>query len=55
MMRFAHANRPTGMGALCLLHELAHVGRHMDKGEGDAFVDDLTMRGIEGVRAELER
>jgi HTH-type transcriptional regulator/antitoxin HigA len=34
----------------CLLHELAHVGRHMDiDGEG-AFVDDLTLRDIEGTR-----
>lgn len=32
----------------CLLHELAHVGRHMD-GNGDAvFVDDLTLRETEG-------
>lgn len=31
----------------CLLHELAHVGRHMDDGEGDAFVDDLTLRDME--------
>ena len=31
----------------CLLHELAHVGRHMDP-EGDAaFVDDLTLRDLE--------
>lgn len=32
----------------CLLHELAHVGRHMD-GDGDAaFIDDLTLRNVEG-------
>ncbi len=36
----------------CLLHELAHVGRHMDN-NGDAwFVDDLTLRGIEGGRCD---
>ena len=36
----------------CLLHELAHVGRHMDiDGEG-AFVDDLTLRDVEGVRED---
>ncbi|MEO7190261.1 MAG: ImmA/IrrE family metallo-endopeptidase [Vicinamibacterales bacterium] len=36
----------------CLLHELAHVGRHMD-GDGDAaFVDDLTLRDVEGVRED---
>lgn len=30
----------------CLLHELAHVGRHMDvDGEG-VFVDDLSLRGV---------
>lgn len=30
----------------CLLHELAHVGRHLDNGKGDAFVDDLTLRMV---------
>ena len=34
----------------CLLHELAHVGRHMDNNEGNAFVDDLTLRKVEGAR-----
>lgn len=28
----------------CLLHELAHLGLHMDKDDGEAFVDDLTLR-----------
>ena len=32
----------------CLLHELAHVGRHIDTDEGDAFVDDQTLRNVEG-------
>ena len=32
----------------CLLHELAHVGRHMDRNEGNAFVDDLTLRNVAG-------
>ena len=36
----------------CLLHELAHVGRHMDAGEGDAFIDDLTLREVEGGRED---
>jgi len=36
----------------CLLHELAHVGRHMDNSEGDAFVDDLTLRRVEGGRVD---
>ncbi len=30
----------------CLLHELAHVGLHMDNDEGDAFFDDLSLGGI---------
>ncbi len=36
----------------CLLHELAHVGRHMDNNEGEAFVDDLTLRKVEGARRD---
>lgn len=33
----------------CLLHELAHVGRHMES-EGDAvFVDDLTLRDADAA------
>lgn len=36
----------------CLLHELAHVGRHMDTNEGNAFVDDQTLRGMEGRRED---
>jgi HTH-type transcriptional regulator/antitoxin HigA len=28
----------------CLLHELAHVGRHLESGQDTAFVDDLTLR-----------
>ena len=36
----------------CLLHELAHVGRHMDGGEGNAFIDDLSLRGVEGGRED---
>ena len=36
----------------CLLHELAHIGRHMEN-DGDAsFVDDLTLRDIEGGRRD---
>ena len=30
----------------CLLHELAHVGRHMDDDRGCVFVDDLTLRAV---------
>ena len=36
----------------CLLHELAHVGRHMDNDRGKAFVDDLTLRKIGGRRED---
>ena len=36
----------------CLLHELAHVGRHMDHDRGSAFVDDLTLRTVEGTRED---
>ena len=33
----------------CLLHELAHLGLHMDKDDGEAFVDDLTLRKTGGT------
>ena len=33
----------------CLLHELAHIGRHMDPDHGSEFVDDLTLRGAKGA------
>ncbi len=36
----------------CLLHELAHVGRHMDVDGETAFVDDLTLRDVEGARED---
>ena len=36
----------------CLLHELAHVGRHIDHDSGTAFVDDLTLRAIDGARED---
>ena len=36
----------------CLLHELAHVGRHLDSNQGNAFVDDQTLRGAEGGRED---
>ncbi len=36
----------------CLLHELAHVGRHMDGKRDEAFVDDLSLRGVEGIRRD---
>lgn len=36
----------------CLLHELAHLGRHMESDGDAAFVDDLTLREVEGARRE---
>lgn len=36
----------------CLLHELAHVGRHLDRNQGDTFVDDQTLRKMEGKRVD---
>jgi HTH-type transcriptional regulator / antitoxin HigA len=35
----------------CLLHELAHIGRHLD-GRQEAFIDDLSLREVEGVRRD---
>ena len=32
----------------CLLHELAHIGRHLDDDRGNAFVDDMSLRKSEG-------
>jgi HTH-type transcriptional regulator/antitoxin HigA len=36
----------------CLLHELAHLGRHMDSDGDAAFVDDLTLRDVERGRRD---
>lgn len=36
----------------CLLHELAHIGRHMANTRNEAFIDDLTLRDVEGVRRD---
>ena len=36
----------------CLLHELAHIGRHMDGTRDEAFIDDLSLRDVEGVRRD---
>ena len=36
----------------CLLHELAHVGLHMDESASEAFVDDLNLRRAERGRAD---
>lgn len=37
---------------ICLLHELAHVGRHMENDGDTAFVDDLTLRDVVGGRED---
>jgi HTH-type transcriptional regulator/antitoxin HigA len=36
----------------CLLHELAHIGRHMGGTKHEAFIDDLSLRDVEGVRCD---
>jgi HTH-type transcriptional regulator / antitoxin HigA len=36
----------------CLLHELAHIGRHMANTHNEAFIDDLTLRDVEGVQRD---
>jgi HTH-type transcriptional regulator/antitoxin HigA len=36
----------------CLLHELSHIGRHMDGKRDEAFIDDLSLRDVEGVRRD---
>ena len=36
----------------CLLHELAHVGRHLDNDKGSAFVDDLSLRNVNSGRED---
>jgi HTH-type transcriptional regulator/antitoxin HigA len=33
----------------CLFHELAHIGRHMGKLRQEIFIDDLSLRDVEGV------
>lgn len=38
----------------CLLHELAHIGRHMATARNEAFIDDLTLRDVEGVRRDVK-
>jgi HTH-type transcriptional regulator/antitoxin HigA len=36
----------------CLLHELAHIGRHMSSAGREVFIDDLSLREVEGVRRD---
>lgn len=36
----------------CLLHELAHIGRHFARTRSEAFVDDLSLRDVKGVKRD---
>jgi HTH-type transcriptional regulator/antitoxin HigA len=36
----------------CLIHELAHIGRHMDGKRDEAFIDDLSLRDVQGVHRD---
>ena len=38
-----------------LMHELAHVGLHLDKGEEELFIDDLSLRVADPLEAEADR
>jgi HTH-type transcriptional regulator/antitoxin HigA len=33
----------------CLLHELAHVSKHLTAGTGDIIIDDLDLRGLQSA------
>jgi HTH-type transcriptional regulator/antitoxin HigA len=33
----------------CLLHELAHVSKHLTAGKGDIIIDDLDLRGLQSA------
>jgi HTH-type transcriptional regulator/antitoxin HigA len=36
----------------CLMHELAHIGRHMNAIRNEAFIDDLSLRDVKGLRRD---
>jgi len=38
----------------CLLHELAHIGRHMTGKAADPFVDDLSLRDVKGAHRDVK-
>jgi len=38
----------------CLLHELAHVGRHLDGGKDTVFVDDLNLQAVDVKESEAD-
>ena len=42
----------TDISWFCQLHELASVGRLMDRDKGKVFVDDFTLRELEGRRED---
>ena len=37
-----------------LLHELAHIGRHLDEGSNEWFADDLTLRNRSGAPEDIK-
>ncbi len=38
----------------CLLHELAHVGRHLEGGKDTVFVDDLNLQAVDVKESEAD-
>ena len=38
-----------------LMHELAHVGLHLDKGEEESFIDDLSLQESDPLEDEADR
>ena len=38
-----------------LMHELAHVGFHLDKGEDEPFIDDFSLKGSDPLEEEADR
>ena len=37
-----------------LLHELAHIGRHLDEGSNEWFADDFTLRNRSGTQEDIK-
>ena len=38
----------------CLLHELAHIGRHLEGGKDTVFVDDLNLQAVDVKESEAD-
>ena len=38
----------------CLLHELAHIGRHLESGKDTVFVDDLNLQAVDVKESEAD-